>query len=201
MVLAAGYQWLFHKQDANQCLSSLLCCSFTPHLISFPGYTDTSKLCKTPRKYHATEENTRFKFGHSLFCQGDRQPVSQQCCCVSLRAINSQQLWITRQQGTVHPLGHWILTIRFLLPQISSSETETRDQHKIARKSHGSGSSSLNPGPLWKWIKMPLSFEDAPIVLKPGTLRQKACSMSQSGCLGATSRIYRPFSPITLKVI
>lgn len=143
------------------------CCAVVSALapISFPGCTDTLKLCKTLLKYHAAEEKNGFKFGHSLFCQGDRQPLSHQSCCVSLRAINSKQLWITQHWGTVHLLGHWILTIRFLLPEISSSETETWDQQKIARRSHGIGSSSLNSGPLWKWIKMPLFFEDAPVVL------------------------------------
>lgn len=155
------------------------CCAVVSPVspISFPGYTDTLKLCRTLLKYHAAEENNRFKFGHCLFCQGDRQPLSQQSCCVSLWAINSKQLWITQQRGTVLLLGHWILTIRFLLPEISSSETETQDQHKIARRSHGIGSSSLNSDPLWKWIKMPPFFEDAPVVLKPGTLRQTAHSL------------------------
>lgn len=144
------------------------CCAAAPPLtpISFPGYTDTLlKLCKTLLKYHAAEENNRFKSGHSLFFQGVRQPLSHQCCSVSLRAINSKQLWITQHWGTVHLLGHWILTIRFLLPEISSSEAETWDQQKTARRSHGIGSSSLNSGPHWKWIKMPLFFEDAHVVL------------------------------------
>lgn len=116
--------------------------------ISFAGFMDTYnylQLHKILLKYHATGENNSFKFGHSLFCCGDRRVTIPPVLLCLLIAINSKQLWIIQHWRTVHSLGYWILTIRFLLPEISSSETERWDQQKTAGRCYGVVSSS----PFW----------------------------------------------------